>query len=102
MRIVKTDSGRQFNVRGLTRREVRQLRDEHFISLTSITAENADQALDKVLETVLTEHELHELDELPYRVCMDIWTAVLAETYGSRDEEKNSSRSGAGTQTATE
>lgn len=101
MRIVKTDSGRQFNVRGLTRGEVKRLRAEEEIDLLRITGENAEQALDRVLEMVLSEHELHELDALPNRVAMDIWTAVLAETYGSRDEEKNSSRSGSGSQTGS-
>ena len=89
MRIVTTDSGRQFNVRGLTRREVKSLANEDGINLTNITADNAEKALDRVLEIVLTEHELHELDDMPYRVSMNIWTAVLSETYGSRDEEKN-------------
>ena len=89
MRIVKTDEGRQFNIRGLTRGEVKRLRAEYNIELTRITADNAEDALDRVLEMVLSEHELHELDGLPNRVAMNIWTAALAETYGSRDEEKN-------------
>jgi len=102
MRIVRTDSGRQFNVRGLTRGEVKRLRADDGISLTNITAENAEAALDKVLELVLSEHEVHELDDLPNRVAMDVWLAVLAETYGSRDEEKNLSRSGNGSRTESE
>lgn len=89
MRIVKSDSGRQFNVRGLTRGEVKRLRDDDGIVLTRITADNAELALDAVLEMVLSEHEFIELDDLPNRLAMDIWLAVLAETYGSRDEEKN-------------
>lgn len=99
MRIVKTDSGRQFQVRGLTRGEVRRLREDDGIVLTDINADNAEQALDRVLEIVLSDHDRKELDDLLYRVSLDIWTAVLAETYGSRDEEKNSLKSGAGTQT---
>ena len=89
MRIVKTDTGRQFNIRGLTRGEVKRLQEIQDINLMKIDADNAENALDLVLQIVLTEHELHELDDLVYRVSMDIWTAVLAETYGSRDEEKN-------------
>ena len=102
MRIVKTDSGRKFVVRGLTRGEVRRLRSDDDIVLTNITADNAEDALDTVLKIVLSEHEFLELDDLPNRVAMDIWVAVLAETYGSRDEEKNSSRSGNGSQTGNE
>jgi hypothetical protein len=98
MRIVKTDSGRQFNVRGLTRGEVKTLAAEG-IYLTKIDADNAELALDRVLEIVLTEHEMHELDDLVYSISLAVWTAALAETYGSRDEEKNSPPSGAGTQT---
>ena len=89
MRIVKTDTGRQFNIRGLTRGEVKRLQEIQDINLMKIDADNAENALDLVLQIVLTEHELHELDDLVYRVSMDIWTAVLAETYGSRDAEKN-------------
>lgn len=99
MRIVKSDSGRQFNVRGLTRGEVKRLRAAN-INLMNLTADDAEEALDLVLEMVLSEHEVHELDGMVNRTAMDIWSAALAETYGSRDEEKNSSRSGAGTQTA--
>ena len=102
MRIVKTDDGVQFNVRGLTRGEVKRLRSDNGISLSNITSENAEDALDRVLGIVLSEHEQHELDDLPYRVALDIWTAVLAETFGSRDEEKNSSRSGSGSRTESE
>jgi len=89
MRIVKTDSGRQFNVRGLTRREIKELRQVYNINLLKINADNADEVLDRVLDMVVSDHDMHDLDGLPYRVSMDIWSAVLAETYGSRDEEKN-------------
>jgi hypothetical protein len=98
MRIVKTDTGRQFNVRGLTRGEVRRLREDG-LQLTSLNGAQAEDALDRVLEIVLSDHEFKELDDLPNIVAMDIWSAALAETYGSRDEEKNLSRSGNGSQT---
>ncbi len=89
MRTVTTESGRIFNIRGLTRREVKRLAHEDQINLLKIDSDNAEQALDRVLNMVLTKHDLHELDDLPYRVSLDIWSAVLAETFGSRDEEKN-------------
>jgi hypothetical protein len=88
MRIVTTDTGRKFNVRGLTRAEVKRLAADG-IDLTKIDGDNAEQALDAVLEIVLTEHEQHELDGLVYHTSLEIWTAALAETYGNRDEEKN-------------
>ena len=89
MRTVKTDNGREFKVRGLTRGEVKRLKSTHGIVLTNITGANAEDALDLVLQMVLTESELLDLDDMPNRLAMDIWIAVLAETYGSREEEKN-------------
>lgn len=100
MRIVKSETGRQFNVRGLTRGEVKALRADG-VDLLDITRTNSEEALDRVLKLVLSDHEYDALDGMLYRVSMDVFEAVLKETFGSRDEEKNLSWSGPGTQTAT-
>lgn len=98
--ILKSDT--VFKVRSLTRGEIKQLRSEGF-ELLNLTRENADAALERAFEMIFTEDEIRILDALensPH--IMEIWIALLAETYGHKDEEKNLSRSGAGTQTAGE
>ena len=90
MRTIVDDSKTiTFEVRGLTRREVRQLQSEDGIDLMDVHAGNATQALDKTLTIVLTEDENQALDDLPHFLFVRIFRAVLQETYGSRDEEKN-------------
>ena len=42
------------------------------------------------------------IDSQENRVGMKLWEAVLKETFGAEDEEKNLSRSGNGTQTENE
>ncbi len=93
-------AGRTFKVRGLKRKEVKQLRRDGF-NLLDLNLAQADDVLDRVFEMVFPEAEFARIDELLNRDCLGLWNAILIETYGSPEEEKNSSRSGNGTPTRT-
>jgi hypothetical protein len=54
------------------------------------------------LEMVLTDDEQLFLDECENDQAMKCWRALLKETYGSKDEEKNLSATGSGTTTESE
>lgn len=90
-----------FKVRGLTRGEVKQLRADGY-NLANLTLDQAEEAVDAAFDLVFSENEIRIIDALPNRDAMEIWRAVLAETYGSGDEEKNLPTSGTGTQTQNE
>ena len=94
-------NGRAFEVRGLTRGEIKNLRKDG-INLLNLSVDDADAAIDLVFDMVFDQETLQIIDALEYRVSMKLWQEVLIETYGSPDEEKNLLRSGGGTQTGTE
>jgi len=100
MREIKR-SDTTFKVRALTRGELKQLRAAGY-NLSNLTLEIAEEAVDAAFEMVFSKSEIQDIDALPNTDAMEIWRALLAETYGSQDEEKNSPTSGAGTQTPSE
>lgn len=100
MRQIKIGN-KTFEVRGLSRGEVRQVRQAGF-NLNVLTLENAEDALDFVFDIVFSKEDNLILDDLPNSFSMKVWRAVLFETYGSEEEEKNLPPSGAGTQTQKE
>lgn len=81
--------GRRFQVRPLLRKEVKSLRKKGY-SLMVLDPDTAEDALDAVLDLVLSREELKALDNLPNSAALDIWNEILALTFGSREEEKNS------------
>jgi len=93
-----TIRGRTYKVNGLSRRALRDLRRKGF-NLFGLKVEQVDAAMDEVFLHCLSEKELEAADVLTHAEALPLWNAVLAETYGSREEEKNSSRSGPGTPT---
>jgi hypothetical protein len=92
-----TTTGSELPVRPLTRAEVRELREA---KLYPVDPQNLDPCIEKVMQTVLNETERAEIDALPWREGAKYFHEVMRETFGARDEEKNSSTSGAGTPTA--
>jgi len=89
MRTIIISTGARINVRGLTRREVKNLADDDAINLYLIGPDKAQQAMDAVLELAVSEHDLAELDDLPNADAVKVYRGAMAETFGSRDEEKN-------------
>jgi len=95
-----TFGGQTFEVRALKRREVKQLKKDGF-NLNFITPEQADDCMDRVFEMVFSMAELAAVDDLDQHEAIKLWNAVLRETYGAEDEEKNSLASGNGSPTKT-
>ena len=101
MRTVKIDK-EEFEVRGLTFSEMRQLHEKG-ISFGELTPEKVDASFIETSKMIFDEDDLSRFDKVDYgKAANKIVRAVMAETYGSKDEEKNSSRSGDGGQTAKE
>jgi hypothetical protein len=88
-----TSTGKVLPLRSLTRAEVRRLRTE---GLYPVTDANIDRSIDAIHTMVLSESERSEIDSLPWRDGTAHFLEVLKETFGARDEEKNSSPSGPG------
>jgi hypothetical protein len=80
--------GEDMKVRGLLRKEVKDLKKEGFI-LSDLRDDNVDDAMDKVFEIVLTKEDIAKIDELPNRESIKVWTAILDLTYGNEVQEKN-------------
>ncbi len=101
MRDVKIDDTITLSVRGLTRNEVKQLKKEGF-NLMNPAPETAEELLDTVLETTLTDEQVTILGDKPYRCTTDVFQAVMKETFGAPDEEKNLSATSSGEATSIE
>ncbi len=94
--------GRSWTIRPLKRKEIKQLR-VNGMRLPVPAYEVADEACDAALEIVLDPEvfkaEYYELDNPEV---LKLWKGLLMETYpyiAAKDEEKNSAKSGAGSQT---
>lgn len=100
MRTVTID-GKDFQIRPLKRKEIKKLKADGF-NLAALKAEKADDAMEAVFEMVFDVDERRAIDEITQPQALRLWKSVLMETYGSGDEEKNSSRSGSGSRTDKE
>jgi len=98
-----TIKGREIMVRSLTRREVRDMKDLGFGSAMFIPdVKTISEAWDTALSTVLPKEDLTYLDDLPNKESKPVWEAILAETYGAEEEEKNLPGTSDGMQTGNE
>ena len=98
-----TNETLDISLRPLKRREIRELAPFGYTYLgCSPKFETAQDAVDKSLEMVLTKKEQKFLDECDARTIKDVWSELLKETYGDRDEEKNLLNTTAGTLTESE
>lgn len=96
MEIIIND--KTFTIRPLTRGEVKAHKKAG-LSIGSLTAENADDYMDTVLNTVFGE-EL--VNNLPNPDAMKLYKAIITATYGGGEDEKNSLSSGDGTAIPTD
>jgi len=85
--------GKSFDLRPLKRGEIRQLK-KNGIVLHQLTIDNVDDAADAVFG--ILGLDLAAIDALEYPDFLKLWKEVLAESFGSRGEEKNSSTGGDG------
>jgi len=102
MREIKFDD-RTITVRPLTVAEVKKLADCGFGYAVCIpTLETANAARIRPLEIVLDPVDLEYLENRPLPDSRKVWAAIIKETYGDPEEEKNLPGTSDGTQTAKE
>lgn len=95
MRTVKIPNC-EIEIRGLKRKEIKTLKEfGYFRSRFSLPGEDADPdtldaAMDAVIDKVLTPEDIEALEDCEPRWTSEVWLAIIKETYGSVDEEKNS------------
>ena len=98
-----TIDGREICIRPLTRREIKGLKKYGFSMLGCVPKfETIDEAIDEGFSLVLAPDEIAFLDDQPAEATKSVWTAILKETYGAEDEEKNLPSTSGGTQTENE
>lgn len=96
--VKRTVAGREFQIRPLKRKEVNRLRKAG-IHLLRPENDTLDEAVDQVLQAVLSVEDLAAADELPQKDAVWLYNEIVVITYGGEDAEKNSSGYGNGTQT---
>jgi hypothetical protein len=94
----KEIGGKTFDIRPLTRGEVKGLRKRGF-SLGNLNMANAEEAMDEVLDLVCS-NEIAAVDAMPNDKALDLFRAIIDLTYGRDGAEKNSETSGGGTMAA--
>jgi len=86
-----TVSQKKFSVRSLTRGEIKSLKNCGYTYFGCLpTIEQANDAIDKVFKMQFTNKELLFLDKCTNKEARSLWEEILKETYGAKDEEKNS------------
>jgi len=98
-----------FRVRGLKRSELSDMASNGYpitrwgIDLTGLGSDDkAAEMFDAIMDMGSTGPKNINLEDLTPAEERRIFFAIIAETFGSGDEEKNLSRSGSGTQTGSE
>lgn len=103
MREVTISTGRTFEVRPLTRKEIRTLAAYNIghlrCDILKLPGEKQDEGIEAVLATQI---DLSRLDDTSNPDVLKLFNGIIAETYSRGDEEKNSSRSGPSDQTPEE
>jgi hypothetical protein len=84
-------NGREFEVHGLKRKEVKVLKKEGYV-LASLDHKSADDCMDRAFEMVFTDDQLEAIDEIQNADAIKLWQAMLLETYGvvPENEKKTS------------
>lgn len=81
---------RKLKLRSLTGKEIRNLAELGYTYLGCVPkVETATDAIDGALACVLSKEDRKFLDDCENRTIKEVWSDVLKETYGDRDEEKN-------------
>lgn len=97
-----TGETRKIQIRALKKKEIRSLKEYGYGSFFfKPDGEHPDDAIDKALEAVLSAEELEFLDECGNTESTRAWKEMLKETYGAKEEEKNSPATTGGTGTKT-
>jgi len=94
-------AGKVLSIRGLKRKEIKSLRKKGF-EISALKIAQVDDLLDDVFPMIFNEQDVELIENSTYKEGTKIWTAILKETYGNKDEEKNLPTSGDGSQTEKE
>jgi hypothetical protein len=98
-----TIGNRDIEVRSLTRREIKNLKDQGYTYIgCRPNPNNPEGVVDDALVLILDEDTNKYLDTRPMADTIKVWRGILDETYSNRDEEKNSQSTSGGTQTESE
>ena len=101
MRIVEIGD-RKIEVMALTPRQIKDLGNCGFgLAVCIPTLKTANEAKSRGIEFAVNESDLEYLMDRPLSDTTLIWKALLAETYGAPDEEKNLPGTSDGSQTET-
>ena len=100
MREVTLSTGETVTVRGLRRSEIKSLSKYGIgymrCEIFDLPEDQKEEAIDAMLDTQFKDQDLENADLL------EVFNAICKETWSSKDEEKNSLRSGPSDQTAPE
>jgi hypothetical protein len=94
--------GQVFTVKPMTRGQLRRAQREQGIDYFNLDTSKAFAAKCYAFDCVFGESDIEHIDGLLEPDTQPLFDAIMAETFGSRIEEKNLSGSGAGSQTANE
>jgi len=97
--VEKEINGIKFEIRPLTRGEVKALRKKGY-NIGNLSLENADDAADEILEMVCGSEQIQEVDALPNDKALELFKAIIDLSYGKGADEKNLKPSGSGTKAA--
>lgn len=87
-RKITTSTGATFEVRALTRGEIRKLREQG-VSLFNFDDGGAIlTSVDPVLDLVFPNSA--DIDELPFPAAVEVYRGIVAATLGTEEEVKNS------------
>jgi hypothetical protein len=95
----KEIDGKKFEIRPLTRGEVKSLRKKGY-NIGNLSLENADDAADEILEMVCGPEQIREVYALPNDKALELFKAIIDLSYGQGEDEKNLKPSGSGTKAA--
>ena len=94
---------RKIEVRPLTRKQLRGIKELGFgTAFCTPSMDTLNDALEAVLPLALSEKDNEFLDECTPVEINIIWKAILEETYGSPEAEKNLQSTGDGQTTESE
>ncbi len=81
-------AGRDIPVRGLTRRELKEMKKKG-LNPATLAAGKAEDAMDYVLALICTKDDLAYLDDQCNAEALAVYRRIMDLTYGRADEEKN-------------
>ena len=92
MREVELQDGIKIDIRGLTRKEVKKLKKDGVDLLNpNIESKTAEDQVDTVIELILIKDQIKLFDDMEFRYYRHVYQQIMKETFGSVEEEKNSS-----------